>query len=198
LNSGPLDGRRLRSQQSRQRIIDAMIDLVRAGNPSPTAEEVAVRASIAMRTVFRHFDDMENLYREIAQRIESEAQAMLSAHVEGVTWRERLDNMIDNRVALYRILEPMKRAADTMRHRSAFLQADHEKFVRLGRQRLIEQLPEQLCRDASCVEALDGLTSFEFYSRLTRDQKLTPKRAGDVIKATVSAFLDAADLRLAP
>jgi AcrR family transcriptional regulator len=195
LNTDALDGRHRRSRQSRQRIIDAMIELVRAGNPSPTADEVAVRAGLAMRTVFRHFDDMESLYREIAQRIQGEAQAMLSATSEGATWRARLDHMIDNRVALYCTLAPMKRAADAMRHRSAFLQADHEKFVRLGRNRLFEQLPADLRCDAGCIEALDALTSFEFFSRLTRDQKLTPARTAEVIKATVAAVLDTKDQR---
>jgi AcrR family transcriptional regulator len=195
LNTGALDGRRLRSQQTRQRIVEAMIELVRAGDPSPTADEVAVRAGLAMRTVFRHFDDMESLYREIAQRIQGEAQAMLDARIEGDTWRIRVDNMIDKRIALYRTLEPMKRAADALRHRSAFLQADHEEFVRWGRKRLLELLPERLRRDAGCVEALDGLTSFEFFARLMHDQKLSPRRATGVIKSTVAAVLDATEQR---
>ena len=190
MNAESLDGRRLRSQHSRQRIIEAMIELVRDGNASPTAEEVAARAGIAMRTVFRHFDDMENLYRAIAQRIQREAQSMLSAESAGSTWRARLDAMIDNRATLYQTLAPMKHAADAMRHRSAFLQADHEKFVRLGRTRLLEQLPAALRDDATRVEALDALTSFEFFTRLTRDQQLTPKQAADIVKATVAAVLD--------
>ncbi len=65
-----IDGRRLRGKRSRQGIVEAMIELVRSGNPEPTAEEVAARAGVAMRTVFRHFADMDSLYREISQKIQ--------------------------------------------------------------------------------------------------------------------------------
>src|SRR3954449_6870122 len=89
------DGRHRRSRASRRRIGDAMIELVREGNPSPTAEEVARRAGTAIRTVFRHFDDMESLYREIAETIQSQARSMFDAQITGETWRERLDQLID-------------------------------------------------------------------------------------------------------
>ena len=59
------DGRRRRSQRSRDRIVTAMIDLVEAGAITPSAEEVAARAEVGLRSVFRHFRDMESLYREI-------------------------------------------------------------------------------------------------------------------------------------
>ena len=44
-----------------------MIALVREGEMSPSAAQVAERASVGLRTVFRHFDEMEILYREIAE-----------------------------------------------------------------------------------------------------------------------------------
>ena len=59
------DGRRARGHVSRSRIVAAMIELVREGCVAPTAEQVALRADVGLRTVFRHFDDMESLYREI-------------------------------------------------------------------------------------------------------------------------------------
>ncbi|MBU6156953.1 MAG: TetR/AcrR family transcriptional regulator, partial [Alphaproteobacteria bacterium] len=61
------DGRRKRGDQSRRKIVDAMIALVREGEMSPSAAQVAERASVGLRTVFRHFDEMEILYREIAE-----------------------------------------------------------------------------------------------------------------------------------
>jgi AcrR family transcriptional regulator len=63
------DGRRKRGDQSRRQIVDAMIDLVRSGEMSPSAAQVAERAGVGLRTVFRHFDEMEVLYREMAEVI---------------------------------------------------------------------------------------------------------------------------------
>jgi AcrR family transcriptional regulator len=53
------DGRRQRSSRSRERIVLAMIDLIRAGEMSPAAARVAEKANVGLRTVFRHFEEME-------------------------------------------------------------------------------------------------------------------------------------------
>jgi hypothetical protein len=57
-----LDGRLLRSERSRQLIIAAMIELVGEGNLIPTAQQVAERADVGIRSVFRHFDDMDSIF----------------------------------------------------------------------------------------------------------------------------------------
>jgi len=57
-----LDGRLLRSERSRQLIIAAMIELVGEGNLIPTTQQVAERADVGIRSVFRHFDDMDSIF----------------------------------------------------------------------------------------------------------------------------------------
>ncbi|WP_415427269.1 TetR/AcrR family transcriptional regulator, partial [Staphylococcus borealis] len=71
------DGRRRRSQDSRARIVQAMLDLVREGDVSPSAELVAARADVGLRTVFRHFSDLDSLYREMSAVISSELMALV-------------------------------------------------------------------------------------------------------------------------
>ena len=55
-----------------------MLELVRAGAISPVAEEVAERAGVGLRTVFRHFDDMDSLYREMAEAMRNELQPIVA------------------------------------------------------------------------------------------------------------------------
>ena len=50
----PTDGRIQRSERSRETIVQAMLDLIGEGTLSPTAQQVAVRADVGVRTVFRH------------------------------------------------------------------------------------------------------------------------------------------------
>lgn len=57
------DGRRERAVASRARILEAMVDLIQAGEVQPSAEAVAVRAGVGVRTVFRLFNDVEGLHR---------------------------------------------------------------------------------------------------------------------------------------
>ncbi|MBW8755785.1 MAG: TetR family transcriptional regulator, partial [Sphingomonadales bacterium] len=64
------DGRRLRTENSRRKISEGFIALVAEGVVTPTAEEVALRAGVGVRSVFRHFKDMETLYLELVAHSE--------------------------------------------------------------------------------------------------------------------------------
>ena len=50
-----VDGRRLRSDRSRQVIVEAMLQLINEGNLVPTAQQIANHAKVGIRSVFRHF-----------------------------------------------------------------------------------------------------------------------------------------------
>jgi AcrR family transcriptional regulator len=49
------DGRRKRADANRRRIALAMLELVRAGETKPSADQVAEAAGVGRRTVFRLF-----------------------------------------------------------------------------------------------------------------------------------------------
>ncbi|MSO88210.1 MAG: TetR family transcriptional regulator [Acidimicrobiia bacterium] len=49
-------------------MIEALLDLYRAGNLAPRTEEIAERASISTRSLFRYFDDVDALVREAIER----------------------------------------------------------------------------------------------------------------------------------
>ncbi|MDZ7669645.1 MAG: TetR/AcrR family transcriptional regulator [Gammaproteobacteria bacterium] len=186
--SPPIDGRARRSQKSRQRIIDAMIELVQAGVLEPTADQVAERAGLAMRTVFRHFTDMESLYREIARRMQSHAQPLLDEPIDGATWQATLHKLVDKRARLYEELLPMRRAADALRHRSPFLQQEDARFARLARDVLRRTLPAELAGDPERFEALDALLSYDMWMRLRRSQRLSASAARRVLHAATASL----------
>lgn len=179
------DGRRRRSQDSRARIVSAMLELVHAGTFSPGAEQVAARAGVGLRTVFRHFNDMDSLYSEMAQVIEAEVRAVVDAPFNGVTWQDRIVELVNRRSAVFEKIAPFKRASDVHRHQSHFLQAAHERLVSISRDILKRELPADLARDQFTVETLDLLLSFEAWSRLRRDQALTPRRAREILEQAV-------------
>lgn len=188
MSSPPTDGRAQRSQKSRLRIVDAMINLVQAGVLEPTAEQVAQRAGLAMRTVFRHFADMESLYREIALRMQAHAQPFMDEPIEGATWQQTLHNLVDKRARLYEELLPMRRAADALRHRSPFLQQEEARFARLARKVLQRSVPADLAGNPERFEALDALLSYEMWIRLRRSQRLSVAAARRVLHAAVASL----------
>ncbi|MDB5469891.1 MAG: hypothetical protein JWR84_1451, partial [Caulobacter sp.] len=121
------DGRHRRSQDSRARIVAAMLELVKAHEVSPSAEQVAARADVGLRTVFRHFKDMDSLYREMSGVIESEMRAVVDRPFTAPDWRGRLMELIERRAVVFERIGPFRRASNAVRHRSRVLEADNAR-----------------------------------------------------------------------
>lgn len=183
------DGRRRRSQDSRARIVQAMLELVEAGEVSPAAEQVAARAKVSLRSVFRHFNDLDSLYAEMASVVENGLQSVLDEPLKSAAWQERVLELIQRRAAVYEKIWPFKRASDVHRRGSAFLEASHARMVAMAREILRRQLPEDVAADRNRFEALDLLLSFETWTRLRRDQQLTPRRAMEVLDHSVRRLI---------
>ena len=176
------DGRRKRSQTSRDRIVAAMIALVEEGHVAPTAELVAARAAVGLRTVFRHFADMESLYVAMS--------AALSVHYEmwlvpftATGWRAQLVEAAERRIATYERLLPFKRAADAHRHMSPAIQREHERILALMRARLLSILPA--AAGNAVVETIDLMLSFEAWQRLRGDQHQPVDSARAIVLAEI-------------
>jgi len=180
------DGRRLRSKDSRARIVRAMLALVRAGEVSPSAEQVAGRAGVGLRTVFRHFSDMDSLYREMSQLTEAEIRAEFDTPFTAPDWRGRVLELVGRRAAIFERLAPFIRSSEANRHRSAGLAADKAQVAAVFRARLVRVLPGD--PDPALLETLDLLLSYEAWARLREGQGLSPEAAGAVVAKAVRAM----------
>ncbi len=183
------DGRRKRSEDSRARIVAAMLELVHAGEMAPGAEQVADHARVGLRTVFRHFSDMDSLYREMSAAIEEEINEVVSKPLKGETWREQLMDMIARRTVAFEKMAPFQRAASAHRHRSPYLAAGHKRFTELCRAYLTVILPKDVASQPDLMESLDLMLSFELWSRLRREQGLPIKRARAIVEQMVRGLI---------
>jgi len=185
------DGRRLRSEVSRRRIVEAMRELIREGSVAPRAEEVAARADVGLRSVFRHFDDMESLYREIAEAMLLEVTPMLNLPQPAGTTAEIVAEMIDRRIKLFERIMPFRTAADVHLHRSPFLLEDRLRMNEMLRKAMRSALPAELRKDRTLLDALEAVFSFEFWRRLRWDQQLSPAQARRAVELAVSSLVNA-------
>jgi AcrR family transcriptional regulator len=184
------DGRRRRGQDSRARIVQAMLDLVREGYVSPSAEQVAGRAEVGLRTVFRHFKDLESLYREMSAVIEAELMSLADTPFKAADWRGRVLELVERRGWAYERVAPFKRASEVHRHQSTALDLHNAKLVAASREILRRELPAALAADRDLFEAIDLLLSFDAWRRLRQDQALEPAATTEVLQAMISALLD--------
>jgi len=186
------DGRVLRSERSREAIAGALLALIGEGNLEPTAQEVAERADVGIRTVFRLFADMETLYATVDARLLAEVQPLVSERpAAGATLGERAAALVAERVALFERIAPYKRASNLRRHLSPFLAQQHRKFVAELRARLLRWLPELCSAPDAVAEALDQATSFEAWDRLRSDQRLGRARAVAAMECAVRGLVAA-------
>lgn len=183
-----IDGRRRRSEQSRAKIIEAMLSLVRDGRIVPTAEEVAERANIGLRSVFRHFSDMEMLRQEMVGQM-AKSHLKWFTPFEGDNWRDYLKDLVNRRAAAYEEIMPYKRAADVRRHKSSVIGSEYERLNTIMRSRLRSILPEEIASHETLFEALDLAVSIDAWQRLRGDQNLSIEDSLKTVYALVQAIL---------
>jgi TetR/AcrR family transcriptional regulator, regulator of autoinduction and epiphytic fitness len=58
-----VDGRTMRRRRNRDAVIDALISLIREGDLEPNVAKIADRAEVSHRSIFRYFDDLNDLAR---------------------------------------------------------------------------------------------------------------------------------------
>jgi len=183
------DGRHHRSIQTRQVIVTAFMDLIGHGHPSPTAEQIASQARVGLRTVFRHFDDMETLYREITQRVDELMMPLVHKHLKATEWTERLVESIARRCDIFDRLTPYHIAAQLHMHESEYIRQQIERRVKMEKDILIRLLPAPVVQDRVFFESLSMLVSLETWMRLRTLQGLTAGKAKAVVLMMVQALM---------
>lgn len=187
-----IDGRRLRSEASRGRIVEAMIAIVReqGGLGLPPAELVAERAGVGLRTVFRLFEDMDGVYRAMQVVISAEVEPLMEGPPPTGDARRDLEAEIERRAKLFELILPLQIAADSQRHRSPALREGRTRLVRLQREALLAVAPPALAARPEQMAALELAVSFEAWRRLRTDQDASPDKARRIMTWMALALLD--------
>lgn len=189
LSQEPLDGRRQRSERSRAQIIEAMFQLIQDGDMRPSASQVAERADVGLRTVFRHFEDMDSLYVEMAERITADVMPKILAPFEARDWRGRLMEHLQRRIEIYERIMPVRVSANIRRFQSRFLMEEYRRSLLIESSALKAILPDEINNDPVLFPAIETAVSFQSWRRLRQDSELTPERAADVFRLTLERLV---------
>ncbi len=168
-----IDGRRLRSERTRQLIIEAYLALIRE-NPSipmPTAQEIAARAGYSVRSVFERFPDLHALRLAAADYGLAHAAALAPARDVDGDRATRIRSQVETRagtcergVALWRALTYDFDENDALAVR-----------VKIARERTIDRMRLMYRRELSTLTdleqrnlliALEAITDIESWSRM--------------------------------
>lgn len=169
----PVDGRRAWRERNRLAVVDALLDLYAEGNLRPGAQEVAERSGVSRRSVFRYFDDLDDLDRTAIERQQQRVMPLVEVPFIGEgSISERITRITAQRVALFEQIQP---AARVSRLRAPFhkviaseLEVSRRFFTRQVERQFAPEFAEmdETTRQET-LSAADALCSFETFDFLS-------------------------------
>lgn len=184
-----VDGRRLRSERSRQAIIDAGVALQEEGILVPTAQQISDRAGVGIRSFFRHFEDMATLFHAVDLSIRDSYEALFLGGDRDGTLEERIEHAIERHADAYERISNIILGTRAQLWRYEILRKNYARNQRGLRNDLDDWLPELKSLDRSTREAADAIASFETWNRLREIQGLSKKSAIKIIAGLLEGLV---------
>ncbi len=193
-----IDGRRAWRQRNRDAVVDALLDLYREGNLSPSADEVAQRSGLSRRSLFRYFDDLDDLCRAAIAR-----QTLRAGHLitlpdigEGPL-ADRIARLAAQRAALFEAIAPAARVGRLRAPYQPIVAEDLRKSRAVLRRQVEKHFATELARlelehRRETLAAADVLCSFESFDLLREAQGLNRQEYQRTIRRAVAALLQEA------
>lgn len=189
-SAAPLDGRTARGQRTRTAVVDALLALQEDGDLTPTAQRVAERAGVALRTVYGHFSDLETLWAEAGLR-ELDKLTRLAVPIEvSLPLPERVAAFCASRARVLEALLPVMRAARLREHSSPVLAGNRRLFVQAGDEEVRAVFAVELASSPETLHALYLVAGAAGWEGLRVDRGLDVAQATDLLRRTVSRLVD--------
>ena len=190
MKSQTQDGRVQRAEKGRQRVSEALLALVVKTGQMPSVEEVAVRAGVARRSVFRYFDGVEALELETARAMRSLMTQQVPAPDATGPLAARLEALVRHRERLYERITPVRRFLEAARQRgNTRFDALIDEARRLLAAQLSASLQPELARAPGLQPALEVMTSWEAWVALREGQRRSPTSARRIVTEALETLL---------
>lgn len=185
------DGRRLRRQQNREAVIDALVASYAEGVYQPSAADIAERAGLSPRSLFRYFDDVDDLSRAAIERQLADADALfpIDAAPDEPT-RTKIGKAVDARLRLYDAIAPGARACRVCAPSNPVVARQLHDARSFFRRQLRDLFAPELRQRPTALAAVDVLLSFESRELLLGEHRLTRTKAAASLVDALTALLD--------
>jgi AcrR family transcriptional regulator len=140
-----VDGRTLRRTRNRTAVIAALLEIIREGNLHPGASEIADRAGVSHRSIFRYFDDLDDLVRTSIDHAFAEAGPLADIpEIGDGSLAERITNFVDARVALFQLVDGTMQLARMRAPSIASIDEGIAQIAALFRTQIAEHFADEL------------------------------------------------------
>ena len=184
-----VDGRRQRGERTRQAIIEAALSLQEEGVLVPTAQQISDRAGVLIRSFFRHFEDMETLFKAADDQLRDSYEALFIGGDRDGFLEERVNRAVERRSAAFEKLKNLFLGTKAQLWRYEMLRKNYARNQRGLRKDLEAWLPELTGLPEVERESIHAIASFEMWNRLRSEQGLSETASISVVKSTLIGLL---------
>lgn len=192
------DGRHARAARTHQAIVSALLDLADQGELAPTAQAIATRAKVALRSIRQHFPTREELFvaaaEEHARRVAQTKPTDLPA---ATSLTERISRFITARARQLEGSSALRRAAALVEPKSPTVRQSMRSLGKIRRREVESIFATDLAelsraeREAA-LDALDVATNGKTWDTLRHDMSLSQTAASNVVRLLVTSVVGGA------
>ena len=190
-----VDGRSLRRKRNRQDIVDALLSLIENGETEISAALIASKAGLSERSIFRYFDDVNDLYRSVCDLAFSKEIEYALIDDAGVgSLDTKIENFVNQRVRIYTMNEKIAPAARSFAFKNPIIKNQLVVGRKLLRTQIMKHFAEELSvfdkqQQQVAVAIIDSLTTFEYYDMMRSDQRMSVQAIKSVLTESIRKAL---------
>ncbi|WP_142064546.1 TetR/AcrR family transcriptional regulator [Pseudonocardia kunmingensis] len=193
------DGRALRSERTRQALVDAHVALLLEGDLQPTAARVAERAGVSIGAFWFHFKDIESLFAESGAKIAQSQEAARGQIPLDLPLAERIELFCQQRAKMLEAGAGMYRAAQARLSSSRQLQINRIRHTARLRSELEELFAGEIAAAGSAgnelSNALQLASTWPSWMGCRDYQGLSVEESAAVMRRMMTALLVAASTK---
>jgi AcrR family transcriptional regulator len=193
--SSAVDGRSLRRERNRQDIVDALLGLIENGETEISAALIASKAGLSERSIFRYFDDVNDLYRSVCDlAFSKEIEFALIDDAGMGSLETKIENFVNQRVRIYTMNEKVAPAARSFAFKNPIIKNQLVFGRKLLRAQITKHFAEELsafdkAEQQVAVATIDALTTFESYDMMRSDQKMSVQTIKSILTESIRKAL---------
>ena len=190
-----VDGRTARRDRGRTAVLEAALDLFEEENLEPTPEQIAQRAGVSTRSVYRYFEDRDALVRAIIAH--KQLKVLPLFHIEDIGNGElttRLARFVDSRLKVYDSIGATARAMAIKASSDPVISEQVQFRKSLFRQQIETNFAQEFEQMTSAqridsLNAIDALTQVESLDRFRVDLQLSVADTQALLNTSIMALL---------
>jgi len=156
---------------------------------NPSAAAIAEHAGVGLRSVFRHFEDLDTLLRELLLLTYDEVTPEFMTPLKSTNWKDQLFELVDRNVMIWERIKVPHTAGEIGRYKSQVLMDDYQRSRNLELSSIKGVLPKDINNYDEVLMALDAAMCFSTMRRLREDRKLSIAKVKTVMTHMVKAII---------